>query len=350
MGMARVNLNQILARCSNGLPYERKPVSFKDRFSSNYFGTNKHFERQAAMFHSVNPLPSRYIDITAGGGAIPWFMNKKHGVAVTTNDIGVYSYCSATAALRLQYPDWDLHALLSTLDAVTPVVGKFSELNEWYSPDVAAFVDGLCSTPPAPREWFLAAVGRELMGNSFRGLFMTKTGPDKIPLNQLTVEDFAYKLLRQLWYYYDKGRRDSRNETFNMNASEFVDAYSGFENTFVWMDPAWPWKDGPNDPPYLLSSTVMTKILTQQEPPEFKWWPRDASVILGDILHWVSAPLAHGASIVITNTQDSNFPPPADVEAALRAKFGDIEVFSFDAQSGLAKKGTFGEFVYVMRG
>lgn len=329
--------------------FKRLPVTrYRDGLSIGYFGSHNGYNQRSVTMVEAKRA-KRYVDLTSGGCSVPYQIWTRLGIPVTLNDIGLWSHsCARTALVEGMCPKFDENREALFLSTVTPVVGfaaQFSPMARVYSESVCQFVDGVVTAmleDPARRWWYSAALGSTLMKNSFRSLHITwtsggsKRGLPKL-LSEWTPEDFCLILLDRLRYFAGKANPGPDNEAFNLDASKFVDAYDGFKDACVYMNPAWPWRpnSGPPDRahnPYRLSSEFPSRILTGGGwVDDFDWWGRDDyDRIKADVTHWVETPLRKGARVVLVSNQSTNW--PSLEESA--SWFPGARVVTLDERSG----------------
>lgn len=331
------------------VPFKRKQPDRKG-FSSGYFGAQG-FNKQAELQMAYAKNSWRYIDLTAGGNGVPYRVASELGIPVTTNDMGFYSYCMANSVLR-QSIFWDYDAILKKLLDIKLIKGWYSKNNKHYSEQVAQWIDGACSKANEERDYItLAAIGRTLVKNGFRGMGFSKTAADGTVLSEMPLEHFILEVFRNLYYLHKKNiSAPFEHYCFNMDAGNFVQYYptvgNSFHNATVYMDPAWPWlnQKSKDKNPYAFVSQTVSSILKQETIQTCRFWNNDEEEIKTDIKNWVETPLAFGAKTVIVNTQSTNYPDPKIVASW----FPNAKLIEYNQHTALAKDKNFVEYLIII--
>jgi hypothetical protein len=345
--------SEFLSQTRGGIPYVTGSPHLGKGLSAQYFGAQGYNDRHYQCIHQLVTAGSkmgphtRYVDLTAGACGIPYRLRLDVDMPVSLNDFGFYSYCHAKTVFTGPSIVWDMASLIHWLVTISPAEGQFSSFNKWYRKDTAAFIDGLAiASKESP--WMLASLGRTLMGNSFRGFAFAKTSPTKVALQAMPPIDFAIAFARNAYYYYQKQLPNVRkigNVVENVDAQRFVETTS-IEGAFVYMDPAWPWKEG-GESPYALSSDYVSSVLMQAKPQAVHFWNRDEELIRHDVMYWYTKALGRGARTVVVNTQSTNFPDPEAIDAWFPPWTQHLRV---SEDSSLAKTKVFTEHFFVIEG
>lgn len=320
----------------------------------------------------------RYVDLTAGGMGTPYRICYKKKLPVAVNDIGFFSHaCGCAIFLQQELHDeayWR-EKLVAAKDMAQP--GMIAEMLawEWLGSDAVpralpaetvAYLDGLLKilkTDDAP-DLLYAAVGKTLLSDlTFRGLGFAAKTADNVALADITPDAMIERILKHLGYFIWKNtllpeELKAENVVSWADASDFVEAFDGFQDTVVYMDPAWPWNTPNTQNPYFLSSTLLPCMLKQTcNPADLitlqPWEYGEKDRILGDVMHWTRTPLNKGALRVIVNTQSTNYPDPiAEVEPALKAAFKFQQYIEWKAFTALGSQTEhrFKEFAWIFEG
>lgn len=277
-----------------------------------------YFGRQSRFYEffekCIDPLMSEngiYAETNSGSVSNAYKFAKK-GYRVITNDISIYSNSIAKAVLSNDSPDIIKH-------------NKWVDRYTKTYVDIAALFAGLIETygynPIIPVE-----LSEELEKNINKYIKHLK----KIKKNNV----LAYKIYNlDLFKYLE----DLEKKKINVDV--------------MFMDFAWPWRDGTMTQEYDTTANVFAKILNVNNERVTIW---DKNNVIDEVIKAVKKAQKVSKYVLLSN-QSSNFPTPELLEVALLNNKINYEIrhtmlTKEEYEDDLGKCDFFREYLYVIKG
>ena len=278
-----------------------------------------YFGRQSRFFEffdkCVTPLMSEngiYAETNSGSNS-NIFMFAKKGYKVIANDISLYSNSIAKAVMSDEIPKSDLlrnNAIDNYKSSYIDRAALFAGLIELYG-----------YNPMIPKN----------IENELR----EKIDKYKNHLKKISNQGVrAYKIYNDdLFEYLKKLRKENIN----------VDV--------MFMDFAWPWRDGTKTDEYDTTANVFSKIL-DSKVNEIQIW--DKNNVIDNVIKAVNEAKKVSKYVLLSN-QSSNYPTPEILEVALLKSgihYEERHTMLTDAEyeDNLGKENFFREYLYVIKG
>ncbi len=250
-----------------------------------YFGNQRREANFAVeIVRELNlPKDATFAETNSGSHAISLAIRKQLGLSTLSNDISLYSF--AVGRALNQDRDWE------------PCKTNNHFLrNRFGSGELFDVIDQLSTEVNSPVQ--AAALGATLAhvgGYDFEFNDGVKNFPHEIYNGYLSMLNF--------WSH--PGGHIIREDLM-----DFLDKYKA---NVVYMDFAWPWRDGREVQEYGSLSDICSGALSQQECG-FELWTKDN--VVSKVLDACSLAVVNFDYVILSN-QSSNFPTPDILESAL---------------------------------
>lgn len=277
-----------------------------------------YFGRQSRFFdffdQCVSPLMSKngiYAETNSGSVSNAYRFAKK-GYRVITNDISVYSNSIAKAVLSNEVPNIPLN-------------------NNWLDDYTKSYTS-------------ISAL--------FAGLIDTYGYNPKIP-KTLTPE--LKKNINKYIKHLEKVKRENvlAYKIYNMDLFKYLDDLKkkNIKVDVMFMDFAWPWRDGTMTQEYDTTANVFANILNVDNEHVTIW---DKNNVINEVIKAVKK-AQKVAKYVLLSNQSSNYPTPELLEVALLNNKLNYEIrhtmlTKEEYEDDLGKCDFFREYLYVIKG
>lgn len=260
-----------------------------------YFGNQWRFRDFAAeaikgLRGDLRPCATTVVETNAGSHAISYYLNHL-GYNTVASDISFYSQVVGLALYRDS---------AQSLLCPPPNRGVMQKV---FGCKVAELADHFASTFRTPEQ--IASLGAAMI-DCFGYEVDLKSG-------ELSAEDFRRSIQNWLKWFQEKQRSYNSGGKHLIYRADLEDIISTKLGDILYIDFAWPWKDGRSTEEYEVMIDRVSSCLLQKDL-EMKMWGKE--VIL-DRVQAVLTTALRSYKFVILSNQSSNYPTPEVLEPKL---------------------------------
>lgn len=283
-------------------------------FHIEYFGQqSRFFEFFEKIVDDLLHGNGVYAETNSGSNCNAYMFAKK-GYKVITNDVSEYSYSIAKAILSDDVPkndkckyDW----LKTYSDSYVKRASVFASVVDLYGYN--AKVPNVINNELEEKISYYCKMFDEIKSNQVRAL-----------------ENYNYDLFEYL--------------TYLENNNVKVDV--------MFMDFAWPWRDGSKTDEYDTTANIYTNIFVDNEKKDIDIW--DHETVIDNVIKAVKEAKKVSKYVLLSN-QSSNYPTPEKLEVELlrNGLYYDIRhtmLTDAEYEDNLGKEDFFREYLYVIKG
>lgn len=278
-----------------------------------------YFGRQSRFFDffdkCIEPLLEKdgvYAETNSGSVSNAYMFAKK-GYKVIANDVSSYSYAIAKAVLG----DSDISSIKKTGKWIDNYTNDYKTIAALF----ASLIENYGYNPKLPEE-----LSEELQ----KSIEHYINHLDQIKENNIKAESI-----------YNEDLFDFLNILQEKNTKIDV----------MFMDFAWPWRDGTKTDEYDTTANVFSDILGQKTKDIVIW---DKDNVIDNVIKAVKEAQKVSKYVLLSN-QSSNYPTPEILEVALLKNNIDYDIrhtmtTDSEYEDNLGKENYFREYLYVIRG
>lgn len=286
----------------------------KSDIQIEYFGQqSRFFEFFEKIVDELLDGKGVYAETNSGSNANAYMFAKK-GYDVITNDVSEYSFSVAKAILSSDKPNKG--------------ICKYNWLEEYSDSYLKR-----------------AAVFASIV--------------DLYGYNSNIKEELNDNLKSKIDFYYNNFKTINNNniralKNYNCDLFDYLNTLKedNIKVDVMFMDFAWPWRDGNRTDEYNTTANIYSNVFTNQERKEINIWNKDN--VIDNVIKAVNAAKKVSKYVLLSN-QSSNYPTPEILEVALLRNgifYEERHTMLTDAEyeDNLGKEDFFREYVYVIKG
>ena len=177
--------------------------------------------------------------------------------------------------------------------------------------------------------------------------------------NSIIPEKLNEKLKERIEYYvnYFETKNLNNIRAYKSYNEDLFDYFQKLTNDNInvevmFMDFAWPWRDGTETEEYNTTANVYSNVFEQKKKKKIKIW--DKSNVIDNVIKAVNEAKKISKYVLLSN-QSSNFPTPEMLEVALLKNNIQYEIrhtmlTDAEYEDNLGKESFFREYLYVIKG
>lgn len=287
--------------------------------NKGYFGSK---ERVADLVLAEVPRETTFVEPFCGGGSLSYIM-KKSGRRVICGDLSYLAYLHGAGLIAQS----EKMGELPELEEVESEEG-FASINCPKISCDAGWVDGYCLKYQS-NSLMLLAMGKVLDSLRAAGRFPTW-------INQsIANPELKIRLLEKIGRINRDIIPTQTAEARWGPAHELLNSYESFENSILYLDPAWPFADGSSAGSFYQFPATIGDIL-RQEKGEMGFMGTEEH--LEYILGLVASFKAKGGIKALVATQSTNSPKATEVRERL-SEFGRTDLVTRLVKGGTHRQG-----------
>jgi len=285
----------------------------KPELDMPYFGRQSRFFD--FFYKCIEPLLEKdgvYAETNSGSVSNAYMFAKK-GYKVITNDVSLYSYAIAKAVLS----DSNVSSIKKTGNWIDNYTNDYKSIAALF----ASLIENYGYNPKVPEE-----------------------------LNE--------KLKKSIDYYTKhltliKEKEVKAKRIYNEDLFDFLNILEKekIKVDVMFMDFAWPWRDGTKTEEYDTTANVFSDILGQKNKDIVIW---DNNNVIDNVIRAIKAAQKVSKYVLLSN-QSSNYPTPEILEVALLKNNINYDIrhtmtTDSEYEDNLGKENYFREYLYVIKG